>query len=903
MVGAPDSVETLPHLWAKTEPFHPLLFHLIDVGCTAQSLITSPAFANFGKTFHDKTGCPVAEVPGWIGFLTALHDIGKCHADFQGKAEFPLRNTLREAGLIRDAPEPAFRHEAFSHQWVLDYLTDEIDWDLRPARTIAAVLRGHHGNFNSKIGSEENRKLREYWEPLRLSVAGKLKELFRISEWKPVDFPDHSASGLLLAGLTVLSDWIASNGELYPTERVTSDCSEYMLASQVKSQAAVRKLGFTDHVGWLEAADFGQVWRGERYAHLRPLQEQCEMLSKGGLTPGMVIIEAPMGEGKTEAAVYLAVNWLAGWKLSGFYIGLPTAATSNQMYDRIRAFLESHEQWAADGIRLVHGTAWLMDESTPLAAPQLADTSEVELRSALDWFRPKKRSLLAPYAVGTVDQAMLAALHVKHGFLRLFGLTGKVLIIDEVHAYDTYMSKIIDRLMEWCASLRIPVIMLSATLPSRRRKELIKAYSGGWEDEGQSPATEVISPYPLITVVNRDAAEELVIKPSTRKADISLDMHSGSLNCADAAATAVLARLDNGGCFCVIANTVRSAQRIYRCLQDGLDEDVELILFHSRYRIRNRRRIENNVLDRFDRRSLLNEADPDYRERPARAILIATQVVEQSLDVDFDEMFTAIAPVDLLLQRAGRLHRHSERKRPTGNKPKLHILLPEKCEVPDFGASEKVYDRYILLKTYAWLAGKNSLRLPDEIRPAVEAVYGGDPGLADGSGLSNTDALGAYQKHQLEMEEESQLAQGYLIPSPAKNVFKLARVGTAFEEDEEKPADYFNARARLGDDSQTILIMETGDKRQACLADKRPPDRDTLKSLYLDTATLPRWWFAGTIPAEGYGLVKPGPTWLPGTAVLHMRDGIWRGSGESGGDRVIREDKELGFVMEEQRGC
>ncbi len=183
--------------------------------------------------------------------------------------------------------------------------------------------------------------------------------------------------------------------------------------------------------------------------------------------PGLAIIEAPMGEGKTEAGIYLASQWMARAGLTGLYIGLPTAATSNQMHGRVVDFLSKHDADAT--VRLVHGMAWLLDEQSPDKPPEIYGTTS---NDASEWFRPTRRSLLAPFGVGTVDQALLASLHVRFGLLRLFGLSRSVLIIDEVHAYDAYMTTILDSLLRWCAALGIPVILLSATLPAIRREQL-----------------------------------------------------------------------------------------------------------------------------------------------------------------------------------------------------------------------------------------------------------------------------------------------------------------------------------------------------------------------------------------------------------------------------------------------
>jgi CRISPR-associated endonuclease/helicase Cas3 len=310
-------------------------------------------------------------------------------------------------------------------------------------------------------------------------------------------FADQSTAGLLLSGLVVLSDWIASNPDLFGLEPL-GDPAAYPPRSRQQAAEAVRKLGFEAARPWPTDATFQRLW--PEFTAPRPLQVRCEELIRNGLEPGLVILEAPMGEGKTEAALYLAASWLAKGGHGGAYFALPTAATSNQMYGRVAAFLAMHAPAVAAAVRLVHGMAWIIDDLTPERLPEMAAAPR-DRAAALDWFRPKKRSLLAPFGVGTVDQALLSVLHVRHGFLRLFGLAGKVLIVDEIHAYDPYMAQILTLLLRWCQALAIPVILLSATLPRSRRQTLAAAFAPA---ATLPPGGE--SAYPLITIVHRNKA-------------------------------------------------------------------------------------------------------------------------------------------------------------------------------------------------------------------------------------------------------------------------------------------------------------------------------------------------------------------------------------------------------------
>ena len=604
-----------------------------------------------------------------------------------------------------------------------------------------------------------------------------------------------------------------------------------------------------------------------------------------------------MGEGKTEAAIYLATQWMSATGGAGMYVALPTAATSNQMHGRVQEFIQGHSGKFARRVRLVHGMAWLADDVTP-GEPARAAPHGDDLDFSIEWFRPARRALLAPFAVGTVDQALMAVLHVKFGFLRLCGLAGKVLIIDEVHAYDAYMSRILTLLLRWCSVLDIPVVLLSATLPARRRMALLAAYSGG-KAAVAGVDSDVQAGYPLISYADRDGNRRRIDDfTATSDKAVLITQHWGLLG--DEIATAVLARqlVAGGGCVCVIANTVHAAQATFRHLRDICESEIELLLFHSRFTAERRIRIEQEVLDRFDKRSLLPAGEPRATIRPRRCILVATQVVEQSLDLDFDEMISEVAPIDLLLQRAGRLHRHDRDHRPTGHQPRLHVLMPHTAEQLDFGGTERVYDRFILLKTICALDGLETLRIPQDLRGIIEAVYDGRPEAPRNSEVRAEDLVESQLKAQRAAEAEEAAAGQYLIPEPYPRAFKLARVGhQPFGEDEGGGASYFHAKTRYGDETRRVIVLH-GDEFRDELQQSRCPTRSIVRRIMLRMASVPRWWVIGASPTKGFEPLAPGPSWLRGVLVVRMEDGMWCGRDHSGRDLTITEDAELGLLHE-----
>jgi CRISPR-associated endonuclease/helicase Cas3 len=459
--------------------------------------------------------------------------------------------------------------------------------------------------------------------------------------------------------------------------------------------------------------------------------------------------------------MYLADRWSAALGQRGCYFALPTMATSNQMFGRVRDLLRHRYPQQVVNLQLLHGHALLSaelealrDRDRQLLVPRAVHGEPGDLAGAAspdvvaaEWFTYRKRGLLAPFGVGTVDQGLLAALRTKHVFVRLFGLSHKVVVVDEVHAYDTYMTALLERLLEWLAALGASVVLLSATLPTSRRKQLAAAFGRGL-GLGHDVAVGEAA-YPRLTWVSGSGAGTCAIHdPERRDREVGVAWVDGRVPPDEGDAFPLGERLQQalagGGCVAVICNTVRRAQQVYRALKRyfpgrGDDGQPELDLFHAQYLYQDREVREQRALIRFGKPggtvharrgggtdgAAGEEAVPV--RRPHRAVLVATQVVEQSLDLDFDLMVTDLAPADLVLQRSGRLHRHRRETRPPGlETPALWICLPERLEddVPRFGrGNELVYEPHVLLRSWLALRGREALRVPGEIEALIESVY------------------------------------------------------------------------------------------------------------------------------------------------------------------------------------
>ena len=882
-------------LWAKSDPHHLLWRHLLDVAAVVESLW--PRFR------------PLGEMPvRWACYICALHDVGKADPWFQNKDD-KLAGDLRKTGLelpVRlDTTPPDilhFRHEARSRKWMLDYLPAHHGWDKRAARIVTHALNGHHGNFSADCYSEGDRAAQHAtWQPLRDELAQSVWRVLQPPPYAPVEFRHASALGIALAGLIVLTDWIASNHALYDyrTLQAHDDPAKYFEAAQKLANGVVARLELNADEPQHDITPplFGAVWRDFAGA-LRPSQRalEAEVLA-GRVAPGLAILEAPMGEGKTEAAIYLAEWWNMLRGKSGAYFALPTQATSNQMHGRYAKYLQSRRAGAAP--RLVHGMAWLLDDASVEATAQTFGDGDERLLSR-EWFRPLRRALLAPDGVGTVDQALLSALHVKFGFLRLLGLRAKVLVVDEAHAYDAYMTTILERLLQWCRALEIPVILLSATLSARQKHKLVAAY-GGAVSSLDATGEEA---YPLLTLVPLDGAPRTVNveRDPQRDRELHLKPHSGLLDDTEKIARLALARVQNGGCACVLMNTVKGAQNVYRAIEALLKRDEfskpdELRLFHARFRAAQRKGIEDAVSELFGK-----DATIENGRRPRRAIVVATQVVEQSLDVDFDFFITQLAPIDLLLQRSGRLWRHDRSQR-FGAAPTLEVLLPAEGSL-QFGVAEKIYAREVLLRTLVALHHPDLIevrnewqviKLPGKFRPLIEAVYGET--TLDSDVVPREEIEKAARERERTHNENENAAKTHLLPTPNEREFSLARRAVGESEGEGEAANYFRASTRLGDDSRAALVLRDDGlialAGASSNANQKPPSRAKLRRLFEHKVNLPAWWLRETSATTGWNDVFDGENWLRGHVIVPLRGDEWHAHNGA----LIRDDPTLGLVF------
>ncbi|MDA1277880.1 MAG: CRISPR-associated helicase Cas3', partial [Verrucomicrobia bacterium] len=467
--------------------------------------------------------------------------------------------------------------------------------------------------------------------------------------------------------------------------------------------------------GTLRQTEFSAAFATGREPVFQPNSLQ-QAVADAAKVPGIVVVEGPMGCGKTEAALFAAQQLIASGQQQGIYFALPTQVTSNRIHKRIERFLRN--TLADDApLRLAHGNAWLEDDFVLRLRPSFhrreqkdGDDPDETIQQARSWFVSSKQALLAPYGVGTIDQALQGVVAVKHFFVRRFALAGKVVILDEVHSYDIYTGTLISALIRELVNLRCSVIILSATLTAARRRELLAA-AGVIEPD--APAA-----YPLVTTGTSGGYCRHISPESSSHRRINL---RPAIIPEVETVTKLITRAEAGQHVLWIRNTVVEAQDAFCAVCGSICEgSVRVGLLHSRFPFQRRAELEDEWLERLGKNRPADEPG---------SILIATQVVEQSVDIDLDFVVSDLAPTDMLLQRLGRLWRH-ERSHRHASAPEFWIRLPELSATVDamelkkaLGRSARVYAPYVLLRTMEVWQAKSEFNLPADIRPLLEATY------------------------------------------------------------------------------------------------------------------------------------------------------------------------------------
>ncbi|MDX1971079.1 MAG: CRISPR-associated helicase Cas3' [Candidatus Sumerlaeia bacterium] len=801
-------------LWAKSEPPHPLWCHLIDVSMVALVLWDRYLHESEKQRLSQTLGFTniQPESRAWFAVMCGLHDIGKASPDFQrlNPQMFErLKGTQLYECEIKDT-----HHGVRSKQILKCWLT-KMGWNGDNAEILGTAIGAHHGfieNSNNSIMKKGSWQLP--WKSLIQEHIEILKQGFPNTNWNTEKSAIDHIGLAEFAGMVSYIDWLGSASEFFYQGdeeglfQGNVSVQDYIQRSRNAAEEALKKCGwrpfpkFSNKSGW--HITFGADWTPN------PLQQTVEVLLNENPDARFLLIEAPMGEGKTETALYAASYWLKHFNQKGVYLGLPTQATSNAMYKRVDEWVSRVFETGTVESLLVHGglihpeyyeQKKYRNNSLKIGSVQEFGTESGAETVADEWFLNNKRALLAPFGTGTIDQALIGALRCKHWFVRLSGLAGKTIIFDEIHAYDAYTSELIARLLEYLARLECTVVLLSATLPASKRQDFVKAFTG--KELKLENTTE--TSYPLM-IAWPDAGGKVIAKSgfeTSHRAKKSLALEQLPWNL-EAAVHSFVSRLGAKGCGAFLVNTVDEAQQAYRLIKAHYASQLdELILFHARFTAGDRSAIEKKVLQLFGKGN----------NRPkGKAILVATQVVEQSLDLDFDLMATTIAPIDLILQRSGRLHRH-ERSGTRGEheSPILLIRSPEGSEgFPNYESTGKVYDPIILARTQMALVSyyekKQNLEIPRDVTGLIDLVYEqkNEEGVPDTWRKGLSEAKDKYNESQGMKKSKGNIYSNY---SPnSEYITELWKADQLTSEDDiEKSGN--TALTRLGDPTKTICII------------------------------------------------------------------------------------------------
>ena len=652
--------------WGKTDSntgaIHPLAHHSMDVAAVLMRMLTIPVIRERLYT----TGVELTDVHCQrLGVLAFIHDIGKLHAGFQAKGwpeEF--RKKVRTCGHTQESWSFLQLAQSSKEHPFNEILARILEWGDESVVALISAMFSHHGrpviqptephieewdracpaHYDWRYEASLMNDAALHWFPKAFKSGGS-------------PFANNPKFHHLIAGLAALADWIGSDRQFF-------DYKEpfflgYDETAHRQSREALEGIGIdTGPLENVGAPDFHQL---TGFKSANPAQNVIGNLSSD---EKLVILEAETGSGKTESALWRFTQLLAAGKVSGLYFAVPTRAAAKQLHTRVQRILERvYKENAPEAVLAIPGMLKAGDyegQRLPHWQVRWDDEGVKPQRWAAEH---ATRFLAAPVAVGTVDQAMLASLKVKHAHLRGSALSRSLLVIDEVHASDAYMTRILKKLLEGHLSTGGYAMLMSATLGSEAR-----AYFMDHELPSDRAARNI--PYPAIWVMREKEPQV------ARKIDRRKQVQTVSIPTMSEETTAELAveAASNGGRVLVIRNTVDVAIKTWTAIRRTGGESLLMkvgkhpALHHSRFAAEDR-----VLLDEAVEASLA----PSREREEGGCIVIGTQTLEQSLDIDADVLITDLCPIDVLLQRIGRLHRHEISRLPSFDNARAYILMPE----------------------------------------------------------------------------------------------------------------------------------------------------------------------------------------------------------------------------------
>ena len=801
---------------------HLLEHHLADVGACFEALAAQPAIRR-GLAHAGGMDELDEATAARLAVFAALHDIGKVNAGFQTKvwpaADLGGRRRPGRAGHTLDLV-PTLTGRDDTTGWFFDALGwDELlswDGDDKGGEVVCGLFVATLSHHGMPVSLQDTRSAnpeiwREFGELSPRECAGRVGKLVR--EWFPKAFgagapplPDAAGFQHLFLGLCNWADWLGSNEEWFPYCDKPSD--DYISKARKQAADVVREVGLDiseQRAGFGQIADFATLFDIERGA---PNAIQRAAVD-APLERRLVIVESETGSGKTEAALWRFARMYERGLVDGLYFALPTRAAAAQIHGRVERFVgkllpEGHMPPVvlavpgynpgidADGVAMRDYDAAAAGHSDGGGKPWAAENP--------------KRYLAAQVAVGTVDQAMLGALQVRNAHMRAACLARNLLVVDEVHASDTYMSEVLDALLTAHLGAGGYALLMSATLGSAARDKWLSREGG---DAAATPLGEAIAaPYPAVSAygsggITMEGAGE---NDRRKRVSISAEPRMGDFGYA---ARVALEAARAGAKVLVVRNTVGYAVETQRALEELAGADDAALLFsvkgvrtlhHGRFAAGDRGLLDARVEKLFGK-----------ERKGGGRVVVGTQTLEQSLDIDADLLVTDLCPVDVLLQRIGRLHRHERGDRPAGyGEAKCVVMTPRDGDLSalledgrganGLGPNGMVYrDLRVLEATRRLVEEYGAWDIPDMNRLLVERA-------------THPERLGAIAR---EMGEEwvahgNEVMGEFLADSQTAGNVVIKRDKAFFADNREVVfvSDDTNIRTRLGDDRVEVRFEE-----------------------------------------------------------------------------------------------
>lgn len=774
--------------WGKAgqgqdKTFHLLAFHSMDVAAVGWYILDPQK--PLCREMASFLGVDPFHLRKMLCFSLAIHDLGKFSDAFQRLLSFSEYENLNLPKSC-DYNSKKAKHDLLGHVF-FDRFLDEVGaapllgdslqadgcFDGRKVKkTLTTLLNacfGHHG-YPAEPGGTQLRRSQDYcsaenWghsEEFILDVAMLFSPSFPV-HW----LGDKALLSKLkqlswhLAGIAITADWLGSNGEFFEYRSNPMSLGDYW---SICRSSAKHALSQTDLFKTFTPSPFISVKHHFKFEPT-PLQAWAEQVPLANGSQ-LFILEDITGAGKTEAALTLVHRLMAAGEAEGFFFGLPSMATSNAMYHRVTNHYQNLYRYAKckPSLVLAHSARDMDADFTESVFSADEEKNyhagdEAAQATCNRWLADsRKKALLAPVGVGTIDQALLTVLPQKHQAIRLIGMYRKVLVFDEIHSADSYMQELIKNLMAVHVRQGGSMVLLTATLSQRQRQSLIET----WQDAlGAALSIPASNSFPLATHVS---LEDTCSQEVGARHSVSRDVVVSFMHDFDRCVDWLVEKANAGKSVVWVRNTVKDACQAYDAVQKQLDDRHPCILFHSCFTLADRKAAEQRVLAHLGKQSTSVER--------RGFVVISTQVFQESLDADTDEMLSDICPIDDLIQRAGRLHRHTrdEMGRVQGGiedyraPPRFHIFAPLWADDPAkdwlqkaFHGTQAVYRSPAKI----WLGMKvlrdlGVIRMPADARTLIESVYGPDVTVPEA--LIEADLLA-----QSEDRHKSHIAKNLLI--------------------------------------------------------------------------------------------------------------------------------------------